>query len=114
MAFANSYFTAINDHSFRNYDALLDPTMRENQTAQSFQSDFGTTTDSDATINAISAVRPGLAGATLTFVSHQSPTDSPTHTACTDWNITLYLRDFSGRYLLGPSPPGYQPAFEAC
>jgi hypothetical protein len=114
VAFVNKYFTAINEHSFRKYDALLDPTMQQNETAQSFHAGFRTTTDSVAMITAISTVSPGVVGATMTFVSHQSPADSATGTACTDWNITLYLQDYTGQYRLRSAPPGYHSAFKAC
>lgn len=113
-AFVNAYFTAINDHSFHQYDALLDPVMQKNETAQSFHSGYRTSTDSAATITSISTVSPGLVGATVTFVSHQRASNSATGTACTDWNVTLYLQDYAGHYLLGPAPPGYHATFATC
>lgn len=113
-AFVSAYFIAINEHSFQKYLALLDPVMQQHETAQSFHAGYRTTVDSNATITAISTVSPGLVGATVTFVSHQQPSGSATGTACTDWNITLYLRKIGGHYVLGHAPPGYQAAFAAC
>jgi len=113
-AFVNAYFTAINAHSFQQFRVLLNPTLREHETAASFHAGYRTTSDSGATITSIAVVAPGLVGASITFVSHQQPSDSATGTACTDWNITLYLQDYSGRYLLGSPPGSYHPIYQAC
>jgi hypothetical protein len=113
-AFVDHYFTAINNHDFRQYLRLLNPMSRRNETAASFYAGYRTTNDSNATITAISAVGDGRMGITVTFTSHQRPSDGPTGTACINWNITLYLQNYSGRYLLGPAPVGYEAIFNAC
>ena len=112
--FLNSYFAAINTHSFRNYRKLLNAKMRQEESAQSFRSGYLSTTDSAATLTAISQDGSGLVSATVTFTSHQLPADSPTGTACTDWSIVLYLHQLSGRYVLGPAPSGYHAQYQAC
>ena len=112
--FLNSYFTAINDHSFRNYRRLLNAKMQQEESAHSFRSGYGSTTDSAATLTAISQLGPGLVSTAVTFTSHQLPADSPTGTACTDWSIVLYLHQQSGRYVLGPAPSGYHAQYQAC
>ena len=88
--------------------------MRQDETTQEFYNGFHSTTDSRAVLSAISSISPGRVGAAVTFTSHQLPADSPSRTACTDWSITLYLRKQGGRYVLGPSPPGYQAVYQAC
>jgi hypothetical protein len=63
---------------------------------------------------AISQPGSGLVSAAVTFTSHQLPSASPTGTSCTNWTIVLYLRQQSGRYLIGPAPPGYHAQYQAC
>ena len=48
--------------------------------------------------------------ATVTFISHQSPADSATHSPCTSWDITLYLESRGNSYLIDLPPAGYQPS----
>jgi zinc-ribbon domain len=112
--FLNSYFAAINEHSFRKYRKLLDPALQQRESAQSFRSGYGSTTDSAATLTAISHSGSGVLSAAVTFTSHQLPADSPTDTTCTDWSIVLPLHPQSGRYVLGPAPAGYHAAYQAC
>jgi hypothetical protein len=109
-----SYFTAINNHSYQQYLALLDRKMRRHESPQKFSSGYHSTTDSRAVLSAISSIGPGRVGAAVTFTSHQLPADSASKTACTDWSITLHLIKQGGRFVLGPSPPGYQAVYHAC
>ncbi len=97
-----------------NYTKLLDTKLRQQESAQSFRAGYGSTTDSAATLTAVSRPGPGLVSAAVTFTSHQLPSASPTGTSCTDWAIVLYLRQQSGRYLLGPAPSGYHAQYQAC
>jgi hypothetical protein len=114
LTFVDNYFTAINEHSYGQYTALLNPVLLARETRSSFHQGFRTTADSDATVTAITNDGAGVIGATLTFTSHQAPRDSATGTACTSWNITLFLRSYSGQYLEVPELPGYHAAFSAC
>jgi hypothetical protein len=113
-AFVNEYFAAINAHSYQGYDSLLAPTLAQDETPQSFYSGYRSTRDSAATINSIYATGPGQVAVTLTFVSHQLPADSATGTSCTNWNITLFLQNYSGQYLMAPAPATYHAIFSAC
>lgn len=113
-AVVNAYFTAINDHSFQQYQVLHNPATQASDTPQSFNAGYRTTTDSGATITSISPASARLLGASVTFVSHQQPSDSATGTACTNWTITLYLEDYAGQYLIASTPPGYHAQFSAC
>jgi hypothetical protein len=113
-AFLLSYFAAINNHNFANYRRLLDPQLQQQESAQSFRSGYRSTTDSAATLTAFSQLGSGSVSAAVTFTSHQLPADSPTHTACTNWNIVLYLHQQGGRYVIGPAPAGYQAVYSRC
>jgi hypothetical protein len=112
--FVADYFTAINDHDFAAYTALLDARSRADETRQEFRFGFGTTRDSDASITGITTVSAGITGVTITFVSHQNIADSITDSACTDWDITLFLRRSGAGYVLGPAPPGYRAEYYSC
>jgi hypothetical protein len=113
-SFLNSYFTAINMHSFRNYRKLLNAKMQQQESAQSFRSGYGSTTDSAATLAAISHLGSGSVSAAVTFTSHQLPAASPSGTACTNWSIVLYLHQQSGSYVLGPAPSSYHAEYQSC
>lgn len=107
-----AYFTAVNDHDFAAYYRLLSPPARLVVSPPQFHADFGSTADSAAVLRRISG-GPG-AIATVTFVSHQSPADSPAGAACTTWRIRLFLASSHDRFLIDPTPPGYRPVFRAC
>ena len=51
----------------------------------------------------------------VTFVSHQNPADSPDHTACNRWHITLFLKSDGHDYHIRRHQPGFPAdAFRAC
>jgi hypothetical protein len=56
----------------------------------------------------------GRWAASLTFNSHQEPSTSPTHTACTSWAITLYLRPSGTSYHIGRPPGQYRSSYQPC
>ncbi len=115
LAFVRRYFTAINDHSFERYAKLFSASLRSDESSAAFERDFGSSADSAATVIKIFTSGTGLTGAQITFTSHQKPSQSPTGTeSCTDWNITLFLEDSSGHYLISQAPPGYAPTDRAC
>jgi hypothetical protein len=111
VSFLQSYFAAINAHSYRRYRALLTPS--EQPTRSQFKTGFGTTSDSAATLAAITPSGSGVA-ATVKFTSHQSPSASPTGTGCNTWRITLFLEQNGSGYLIGPAAPGYHAQDRAC
>ena len=61
----------------------------------------------------IAALKGGLK-ATVTFTSHQDPAQSPDHSSCIDWGITLFLHRAGATYLIGMPPPGYRAGLQAC
>jgi hypothetical protein len=112
-SFLNSYFTAINAHDYQAYDSLLDQQMQP-YPQSSFDAGFGTTTDSAETLTSITDTGSGGEAASVTFTSHQQPTDSPDNSSCDHWSITLFLVPNGSGYLDGPPPSGYHAAYQAC
>ena len=113
-AFLNNYFAAINNRDYQQYRALLDHGMQRAMSEGAFTAGYRSTTDSGATITSITGRRPGRLAVAVTFASHQQPADSLTNTACTDWNITLYLRQRGSGYVIGRPPADYHAAYQAC
>jgi hypothetical protein len=114
-AFVTEYFAAINAHNYRQYLSLISPANRQNWTVQTFDSGYGSTTDSQETLISITHYGSGVTGATLSFISHQLPSQSATGSSCTDWeSVTLFLRQSGGRYFIGTQLPGYHPQYSAC
>lgn len=110
-SFVQTYFTAINNHNYGQYIALLQPRLRP--TVAQFNSGYRGTSDSNATLTALSTTANGVA-ATVTFTSHQPANNSATHTACTDWNITMYLQSRGSGYRRVSAPPGYHAHYVPC
>jgi hypothetical protein len=112
--FLDRYFTAINEHDYQAYAELLDQTLARSQQA-AFTSGFGSTTDSDAALDAISDDQAtGVLAASVTFTSHQRPADSPDDSPCDDWAITLYLTPHAGSYVIVSPPSSYGATHHAC
>jgi hypothetical protein len=111
VSFLQSYFTAINNHNYAQYAALLVPSLRPGP--DQFQAGYGSTTDSAATLTGITGTGNGVA-ATVKFTSHQSPSASPTGTGCNAWHITLFLEPRGSGYRIGPAAPGYHARYRAC
>jgi hypothetical protein len=111
VSFLQSYFTAINNHDYRRYAPLV--TSPQRPTPQEFQNGFGSTTDSHARLTGLVPTATGVA-ATVRFISHQSPSASPTGTSCNSWRITLFLQPHGAGYRIGPAEPGYHARFLAC
>jgi hypothetical protein len=116
LAFLDSYFTAINNHSYRDYRALLNPAAAQALTYPAFQNGYATTRDSAEKLHGISAAGNGDTVASVTFTSHQDAANSVDGSGqtCTRWDVLLYLQQDGDGYLLGKSPPGYHAAYAAC
>jgi hypothetical protein len=113
-SFLNNYFSAINSHNYEQYRSLLDQKMAQDESAQDFDHGYGSTQDSDATLTGISSVGASQVSAAVTFTSHQSPSQSPSDSACTNWNVTLYLVSSGTGYVLETPPADYHAAYQAC
>lgn len=112
--FLGQYFTAINQHDYQAYISLFTPAAQQGNTVQKFSSGYATTSDSSETLVEVSPAHHGKTPASVTFVSHQAPQDSPTHSACTIWRITLFLRSTGTSYLIGKGPGSYHASMQAC
>jgi hypothetical protein len=123
-AFLAGYFEAINDRDYQAYLAAFDDQARPDFTMQQFLANYGTTTDSDATLVDLSptstdtastdTASTGAWAATVTFVSHQSPALSTTNSSCTDWDLTLLLATSGNSYVIGRAPASYPQTSQAC
>ncbi|MGH3399462.1 MAG: hypothetical protein ACRDPO_32720 [Streptosporangiaceae bacterium] len=112
-AFASRYFSAINDHDYQAYIALLAPGGPQVPTPGQFAAGYGSTSDTGATLTSTAPQGGGYAIG-LSFLSHQSASQSKTGTSCTAWQITLYLVPGGGSYLIASPPPGYHSTYRAC
>ncbi|HSZ44078.1 MAG TPA: hypothetical protein VK823_02005, partial [Streptosporangiaceae bacterium] len=114
VGFLSQYFTAINQHDFAAYEQLYSPRLRGGLSAASFLSGYGSSIDSLATLRRVVPVGADEVDAAVTFTSHQQPSASPSHSACTTWRISLYLTPESGKYEIVPPPAGYKARFRRC
>jgi hypothetical protein len=113
LAWVERYFTAINSHDYQSYVGLLDTQMAAKQTPAGFRAGFGSTADSAATLTAISDLGGGEA-ASVSFTSHQAPSESIDGSSCDLWSITLYLSPSGSSYVENPPPSGYHSSHQAC
>ena len=114
LAFLNNYFTAINTHNYQQYYGLLDSQQQHGITEGQFRSGYRDTRDSRATLVALGPGAGGTVAASVTFTSHQPAGDSPSHSRCTHWSTTLYLRHHGGTYVIGAPPASYHASYQAC
>jgi hypothetical protein len=113
--FLNQYFTAINDHDYQSYISLLSSQDGQGLTQERFDNGYGSTQESAETLLGISTAANGDLVASVTFTSHQNPADSPDQQeSCTDWNISLFLEQGGGGYLIDEPPPSYHASYQAC
>jgi hypothetical protein len=113
--FLNQYFTAINNHDYQSYISLLSSQDGQGLTQERFDSGYGSTVDSAETLLGISTAANGDLVASVTFTSHQNPADSPDQQeSCTDWNISLFLEQDAGGYLVEEPPSSYHASYQAC
>ena len=112
-AFLARYFAAIRHRDYAAYTSLFESQAQPVQSARQFRAGYRSTTDSAEELVSLSASPAGLA-ASVTFDSHQNPSASATHTACTSWQITLYLHPAGNSYLIGRPPAGYAASYAPC
>jgi zinc-ribbon domain len=105
------YFAAVNHRRYPAYESLF--AQRRQLTPREFAWGYQTSHDSDAVLVGIAALSGGLK-ATVTFTSLQDPAQSPDHSSCVDWRITLFLHRTGATYLIGMPPPGYRASLQAC
>jgi hypothetical protein len=113
-ALLDRYFAAINRHDYAAYAQLLDPQALARSPAPAFSAGDGSTADSDEMLTGVADTSSGGVAAAVTFTSRQQPADSPDHSACDAWSITLYLVPQGTGYLIGVPPAGYQASYASC
>lgn len=115
LSWVESYFTAINAHDYHAYVSLLGSQLASGVTPDSFANGFGSTRDSGETLTGISDEGSGYEAATVSFTSHQNPSQSVNgQDSCDEWTITLYLEPDGSGYLQVPAPSGYSSRHLAC
>jgi hypothetical protein len=110
-ALLDRYFAAVNHREYQAYARLF--AQRRQLTPREFAWGYQTSHDSNATLVGVAALKGGLK-ATVTFTSHQDPAQSPDHSSCIDWRITLFLHRAGPVYLIGMPPSGYRAGLHAC
>jgi hypothetical protein len=105
------YFAAVNHRQYQAYASLF--AQRRQLTPRGFAWGYRTSHDSNAVLVGIAALKGGLR-ATVTFTSQQDPAQSPDHSSCIDWRITLFLYRAGAAYLIGMPSPGYRAGLQAC
>lgn len=113
-AFASQYFTAINTRDYLGYTGLYEPGAVPVANRHQFLAGYRTTHDSHETLVGLAPTGGGGWAATVTFTSHQDPIYSATHTACTAWNVTMFLLPSGTSYLIGHHPASYHASSQAC
>ncbi|MBV9382049.1 MAG: hypothetical protein JOY82_28330 [Streptosporangiaceae bacterium] len=114
-ALVSQYFAAINAHNYQAYMSLLTPQEQQSMTASQFAAGYRSTADSKESLAAISSAANGDTVAQVTFTSHQNPADSVNGAqSCTDWQISLFLVQNGGGYLIDQPPSGYHASYAAC
>jgi hypothetical protein len=113
--FLDQFFDAINTHDYQSYMSLLTAPEQQGLTQEQFDNGYDSTTDSAVTLLSISTATDGDLVANVTFTSHQDPAASPNQQeSCTDWNISLFLEQDGGEYLIDQPPPTYHATYAAC
>ena len=108
------YFHGINTHSYTEYVSTLNAAQQAKQSQSQFESGYSSTTDSAMTLTGLASSGDGGLTATVTFTSHQSPSQSVDNSACNAWTLNLYLVPQGTGYLIGPAPASYQPIHSDC
>jgi len=108
------YFQGINDRDYAEYASSQTAQGKADQPESSFAAGYATTTDTDMTLTSLTPTGGGDLTSTVTFTSHQSPSDSVDDSACNDWTLNLYLVPSGAGYLIAPAPPSYEPSYSDC
>lgn len=108
------YFQGINKRDYAEYQSTHTAPGRAGEPEASFDAGYATTVDSAMTLTALTATGDGDLTATVTFTSHQSPSDSIDQSACNAWGLNLYLVPDGAGYLITSAPSGYAASYTDC
>ena len=112
VALLTTYFEAINSQNFAEYQSLFVPSIQRTMTH--FGSGYGGTFDSGATLTQLAATGPRGLAATVAFISHQNPANSPDGARCDSWLITLFLKRQGSALHIRHPRPGFPQSVLAC
>lgn len=112
VALLTTYFEAINDQNFAEYQRLFVPSIQRMMTH--FGSGYAGTFDSGATLTQLVATGPHGLAATVAFISHQNPANSPDGASCDSWLITLFLKRQGAMLHIRHPRPGFPQSVLAC
>jgi hypothetical protein len=108
------YFQGINQRDYAEYASSQTAKGKDDQPESSFAAGYATTKDTGMTLTSLASTGSGDLTATVTFTSHQAPSDSVDGSACNDWTLNLYLVPNGAGYLITPAPPDYEPSHADC
>ncbi len=112
VALLTTYFESINDQNFAQYQSLFVPSIQRMMTH--FGSGYAGTFDSGATLTQLVATGPHGLAATVAFISHQNPANSPDGASCDSWLITLFLKQQGAALHIRHPRPGFPQSVLAC
>jgi hypothetical protein len=112
VALLTTYFEAINSQNFAEYQRLFVPSIQRAMTR--FGTGYAGTFDSDATLTQLVATGPHGLAATVAFVSHQNPANSPDGASCDRWLITLFLKRQGNALHIRHPRPGFPQSVLSC
>ena len=112
VALLTTYFESINSQNFAEYQSLFVPSIQ--RTMSHFGSGYAGTFDSAATLTQLVATGPHGLAATVAFISHQNPANSPDGARCDSWLITLFLKRQGNALHIRPTRPGFPQSVLAC
>jgi hypothetical protein len=112
VALLTTYFESINSQNFAEYQSLFVPSIQRTMTR--FGSGYAGTFDSGATLTQLVATGPHGLAATVAFISHQNPANSPDGARCDSWLITLFLKQQGSTLRIRHPRPGFPQSVLAC
>ncbi len=112
VALLTTYFESINSQNFAEYQSLFVPSIQ--RTMSHFGSGYAGTFDSAATLTQLVATGPHGLAATVAFISHQNPANSPDGATCDSWLITLFLKRQGNALHVRHPRPGFPQSVLAC
>jgi hypothetical protein len=112
VALLTTYFESINSQNFAEYQSLFVPSIQ--RTMNQFGSGYTGTFDSGATLTQLVATGPHGLAATVAFISHQNPANSPDGATCDSWLITLFLKRQGNALHIRHPRPGFPQSVLAC
>jgi hypothetical protein len=112
VALLTTYFESINDQNFAEYQSLFVPSIQRMMTH--FGGGYAGTFDSGATLTQLVTTGPHGLAATVAFISHQNPANSPDGASCDSWLITLFLKQQGNALHIRHPRPGFPQSVLSC